>query len=174
MTLTGVLCGRCGHDYKFHRRQEKLYPCVSSTGNNFADFCKCKNFVASQSETQGENEMAKKEKKAKKVVAKSNGTMKSLKLYTALSSKIDTALQKKVDDKETTNHNAVVLQVLLKKDAAMDFGSLFEAVIKTERYGKKKITEESARSYVRGDLNSLEKLGCVKITEKEAVTAISA
>lgn len=118
--------------------------------------------------------MAKKEKKAKKVVAKSNGTMKSLKLYTALSSKIDTALQKKVDDKETTNHNAVVLQVLLKKDAAMDFGSLFEAVIKTERYGKKKITEESARSYVRGDLNSLEKLGCVKITEKEAVTAISA
>jgi len=82
-------------------------------------------------------------------------------LYKLLSSKIGETLKKKVDNAETGNHDAVIVQVLSGYDTPKDLDTIAEKVKATGRYK----TNDKLPASVRWHLNKLEKDGVVAAKE---------
>lgn len=104
--------------------------------------------------------MADKKKRTRK--AKEEKPEKPLMTFRAFSSKIEGLMEKRVADKDTHHHKAIVLQVLLNADGDVDFDTLLSRVEKTGRYGKVAKDKKKLTLYLKDDLKKLEAAGMVK------------
>lgn len=113
------------------------------------------------------NGKEKKERKAKvkKTPKEKFARTKVARTFKVFTSKVEASDHaKRFEDRETTNHHAVVLQTLARFENPKTLEEIVEAVKESGRYGRQK-NMPKMEAYISSDLRTLVKAGVVAVND---------